>query len=366
MHIRKLALVVYTFLAVALYAQVFPGKAQIDYELKGSVPPVSEWYECINSLRGKPFSRTEADKCLQSILSRPHLTSGRVIATPEHNYTQVSFILESPPLALAKVDFGLSPAFDLDFADFISKDEDVLRTGDIYDFFREAHTAIKLDQFLKAKGVVAIISKDVDLDYHHKTASLLYKISEGPRAIEEEPLLPNGKKCEAYVKDFNQVDIDDYTPLPLIDNILAIRRAPCYSSEAIKKATQELDNTDLFSSIQIRTADSGEWRNVSISARTKPTIVKHISYKWYGALSNKHTVQLPLVPLAENQVYKRSYALGTRDIILDFFNQSGLNVRVYEEDMLQADHQLTVVFHILGAKADTLRIDGELVQQGGR
>jgi hypothetical protein len=363
MKIRKLILAVFTFLPIALYSQALPGRVQIDYNLKGSVPPVSEWYDCINSLRGKPFDRTEADKCLQSILSRPHLTSGRVIAKPEHNYTQVSFILESPPLALAKVDFGLSRGFDLDFAEFINRDEDVLHTGDIYDSFREAHTAIKLDQFLKAKGVVTIVSKDVVLDYDHKTASLLYKISEGPSTIEEEPLLPNGKKCELYVKDFSEIDIDDYTPLPLVNSILAIRRTPCFSSEAVRRANQELENTGLFSLIRIKTTASGEWRNVSLSAQTKPTIVKHIVYKWYGAISDAQTAELPPLPLAESQVYRRSHALGTRDVILGFFSKSGLNAKVYEEDTLEPDHELTVVFHVLGAKADILSIDGRVVQQ---
>jgi hypothetical protein len=167
-----------------------------------------------------------------------------------------------------------------------------------------------------------------------------------------------------YVRNFNEVDIDDYTPLPLIDSILGIRRTPCFSSDAIKKAKQELNSTNLFSSIEVKTSDSGEWRDVSVSARTKPTVVKQILYKWYGALSDAHTAELPPLPLAANQVYRRPSALGTRDLLSDFFRKSGLSVKVYEEDSLEPDHQLSVVFHVLGAKADSLSIDGESVQQG--
>ena len=362
MQIRKLVLLVFTFLPATLYPQEFPGKAQIDYELKGSVPPVPEWYECIKNLRGKPFDRKDADKCLQSILSHPHLTGGKVIAKPEHKYTQVSFILESPALTLSKVDFGLSRSFELSFAEFISNDEDVLRTGDIYDSFREAHTAIRLDQFLRSEGAVALVSRDLALDYDRKTASLVYRVSVGPNAIEEEPLLPNGRRCEVYVGDFNEIDMDDYTPLPLVNTILGIRRTVCFSSEAINRAEQELNKTDLFSSIQITTVNSGEWRNVTVSARTKPTKVGHILFKWYGTLSETHTTELPSIPLAENQAYRRSAALGSQDILVDFFRKPGLNAKVYEEVMLQPDHQLTVVFHILGAKMDTLSIDGKEIR----
>ncbi len=362
MQIRKLVLLVFTFLPATLYPQEFPGKVQIDHEQKGSLPPVPEWYACMRNLDGKPFDRKDADKCLQSILSHPYLTGGKVVVEPGRGYTLVSFILESPSLTLLKVEFQLSRGFELAFAEFISNDEDVLRAGDIYDSSREAHTAGRLDQFLRSEGAVALVSRDLALDYDRKTASLVSRVSVGPSTIEEEPLLPNGRKCEAYVGDFNEIDMDDYTPLPLVNTILGIRRTVCFSSEAIKKAEQELNKTDLFSSMQVTTAKSGEWRNVTVSARTKPTKVGHILYKWYGTLSETHTTELPSIPLAENQAYRRSAALGSRDILVDFFRKPGLNVKVYEEVMLQPDHQLTVVFHILGAKMDTLSIDGKEIR----
>jgi len=109
------------------YSQTYPGVTQINYDFRGSVPPVSEWYSCINDLRRKPFDQKQADKCLQSILSRPHLTKGRVIAQPEKTYTQVSFVLESPSLTLSKVDFGLPTELEMDFERFTANDVEVLR-----------------------------------------------------------------------------------------------------------------------------------------------------------------------------------------------------------------------------------------------
>jgi outer membrane protein assembly factor BamA len=282
----------------------------------------------------------------------------------DRGYTDVAFVLDSPALILSKVDFGLSRARQLEFEDLMKQDEYALHTGDIFNTVKETQTTIKLEQFLKSKGTQALVSKDIALDYDHKTASVVYKVWQGPTIVPEETLLPGPRRCDVYVRSFNEIDIDDYTPLPFIDSILGIRRTPCSSSDAIKKAKQELDSTNLFSSIEVKTSDSGEWRDISVSARTKPTMVKQILYKWYGALADAHTAELPPLPLAENQVYRRSSALGTRDLLSDFFRKSGLNVKVYEEDSLGPDHQLSVVFHVLAAKTDSLSIDGEPVQKG--
>ena len=363
MSIRKLVLLAHIALPTVLFAQDLSG-TQTSIETKGSIPPVAEWYSCVREMRGKPFDRQEVDGCLRSVLSHPHLTAGKVVVKQHPGYTDVAFVLDSPALILSKVDFGLSRARQLEFEDLVKQDEYALHTGDIFNTAKETQTTIKLEQFLKSKGAQALVSKDIALDYDHKTASVLYKVWEGPTIVPEEPLLPGPRRCDVYVRNFNEIDIDDYTPLPFIDSILGIRRTPCFSSDAIKKAKQELDSTNLFSSIEVKTSDSGEWRDISVSARTKPTMVKQILYKWYGVLAEAHTAELPPLPLAENQVYKRSFALGTRDLLSDFFRKSGLNVKVYEEDSLGPDHQLSVVFHVLGAKTDSLSIDGKPVQQG--
>ena len=81
-------------------------------------------------------------------------------------------------------------------------------------------------------------------------------------------------------------------------------------------------------------------------------MVKHVQGKWYGALSNSNAEDFKPLLLVENQSYTRSAALGTRDLLFDIFKKSGLNVKVYEEDSLEPDHQLSVVFYVLGANTD--------------
>jgi outer membrane protein assembly factor BamA len=361
MSIGKLLLLVHIALPAVLLAQDLSG-TQTSIERTGSIPPVAEWYSCIRDMRGRPFDRQEVDRCLHSVLTHPHLTSGKVVVKQQHGYTEVTFVLESPALILSKVDFGLPLARQLEFEDLLKQDEYALHTGDVFDTVKETQTTLKLEQFLKSRGAQALVSTDIALDYDHKTASVVYKIWEGPTIVPEEPLFPGPKQCDAYVRNFSEIDIDDYTPLSLVDSTIGIRPTPCFSSDAIKNAKQQLDNTGLFSSIEIKTSESGEWRDVSVSARTKPAIVKHVVYKWYGALSDAHMMELLALPLSENRVYRRSAAVGARDVLSAFLRKSGLIVQVYEEDSLEPDHQLSVVFHIVAAKADTLSINGEAVQ----
>ena len=342
------------------FAHKLPCKAQIDIELKGSAPPVMEWYSCAKDLDGKPFNRQETDRCLQSILSHSQFAAGKVVVEPGHRHTQVSFILESPPLKLTKLDFGLSTGRTLDFEGFIRHDGNVLRLGQPYDPSKEIQTLISLEEFLKSNGVAAIISRDVALDYDKKTATVVFKVWAGPDFEAREPL--PGTKCDAYVANINEIDMDDNTPAPLVDAILGTSLAACFSSDAIRKAEQELNGTELFLSVRIDIQRASQFRNITLHVRAKPTVIGQISYKPYGVLSEVQTTEVPAIPLAENQAYSASAAGVSRAKLLDSFKKQGLNVKVLEEDRLEPNRRLSVVFHIIGAKLDTLLIDGKEFQ----
>src|SRR5438309_2049083 len=158
--------------------------------MKGSIPPIPAWYSCIREMRGQPFDQQKVDGCLHSVLSRPHLTAGRVIVKHHRRFAEVTFFLESPALVLSKVDFGLSVDRQMEFENLLRLDEFALHSGDTFDTRKETQTAIKLRQFLKSKGVLALVSNELLLDYVHKTASLIYKVWEGPDIAPEYLLLP--------------------------------------------------------------------------------------------------------------------------------------------------------------------------------
>ena len=89
----------------------------------------------------------------------------------------------------------------------MKKEEYALHTGDAFDTLKETQTTTKLVQFLKSKGVNALVSKGIVLDYERKAASVTYKVGEGPTIAPEEPLLPGAKRCDLYVRNFIKTDI---------------------------------------------------------------------------------------------------------------------------------------------------------------
>lgn len=346
----------------SIHAQQYPGKVQPSIELKGSVPPIAEWYSCVASIGGRSFSQADADQCLRSILSHPHLTSGRVLVSAEGAYTEVTFLLESPSLRLTQLDFvGLSEDSLPEFQRFISQNDEVLKKGAEYDPREQMHTQTKLEEFLRSKGIKALISKDVTLDYQQKAAAVVFRVWQGPNVTPEEPLLPGKTDCQTYVGSVNNTDIDNYTPLPLVESIVAPWRSACFSQSLIRNAEDELKETGLFTSASLDVEASDEWRNITLHVRTRQTPVAEVLSRWYGTLSGEHTEQLPVIPLKAGETYTRAAAVGSREILIGQFKKPGSRVVVTEENMLNPNHTLTVVFDILGAKPDVLSMDGQVL-----
>jgi hypothetical protein len=357
---RYLSAVVVALVASAspLLAQDPPNTVAVEIATRGSVPPIAGWYACANSLRGKTFDREASDRCLRSILERGPVTGGDLTVEVTPEVTKVLFSLRSPELILKEVDFGLPDDLAPAFLEFSLTDPDVLRTGTIYNPRKEDETSIALDLFLKSKGMFAVLSRKLELDYAGRTGSLHYTVSGAHLGMEEAPLPPFGRKCEVYVKNVNAIDIDDMAPLPLVEDILGIRKSRCFS-EATRNAETQILNTALFSSAAVRISGTGEWRDVSLSLRTNPTMVRRISYKWYGELLDAHTQATPTVALLENQTYRRSLAQKSLEVLKNTYGAGGLKVKVIEEDRLEMDRSLTVVFHVAAGKRDTLFIDGK-------
>ncbi len=279
----------------------------VQYDIKGSAPPVKESYACTRSLRGKFYNRKEADACLQTILSHPQFAAGKVVAEHHRKYTEATFILESPKLTLSSVDLGLpeylqSPGIFKEFVSEMKLEFLGHFLFNVYDFYSEGDTRTELEQFLASTGQAAIVSTNLTLDYEHKTADLRYTIWNGPAVPAEIPLRPGPSRCKVYVGNVNEINLDGNTPLPLLQKTLGLRGTPCFLGDEIKQAEQELRATGIFSSLQIDISGSEEWRDVTVTARTVPTNVKHVSCKFYGALADAETC--PLLPLTENKPYR--------------------------------------------------------------
>ena len=334
----------------------------------GSTPPVREYYSCAYDLSGKPFDRRAAEACLKSILSHPHFTGGNVVVEPHVGYTTVKFEVESPALTLTKVDFGLASDRELEFEHQLSDDDFAPHVGETYDESNAYEAKEKLDEFLKSKGILALVSYETSLDYDHRTASVNYNVWEGPPIPPREPVYPR-PNCHVLVGNINEFNIDDYTPILYVNDILNLQMTSCFSNEKIDRAVRELKGTGIFSTLEVKISphegDSSpdeQWRDVTLTARGKPTKVGRILYKRYGLLSEAPEPAWPQIRLAVGKAYSRYDAQESEKTLENFLTKPGVEVGVFQEDRLGPDKQLTVIFHLIGGATDTVWIDGKKIR----
>jgi hypothetical protein len=245
--------------------------------------------------------------------------------------------------------------------DFLGKYSGALKIGDAYDYDKDSHTLMLYKLFLRSKGIRGIVSRDLDLDYNHGKAELRYRLLQGPPTFPQELLAPYGKSCSVMVRNFSEIDIDDSTPLPLIEKNLRVGEKACFSIDDLTRREQALRSTGLFTSLSLSVTEDGGWRDLALAARSKVIIVKQIHYKFYGLLPQSLTEHLPAVPFWTSKPYSRSDALTTRDTLLKTFSNESTRVQVYEEDEINDHVELTVTFNILGALSDKVTINGRLV-----
>jgi hypothetical protein len=365
MSSRQLKLLALFCTATALLGQG-PAGINAHIERPDLVPPVWEWYSCVNDLAGKPFDRRAAEACLKSILSHPHLSGGKLVVEPHRGYTTIVFRLASPSLTLAKVNFGLPPELEVEFERQWSVVDILPRVGETYDNVKASGTVTRLDDFLKSKGILALVTYETVLDYNQKTATVSYTIWEGPPIGPREPMYPEGINCSDHVGNVNEINIDDYTPLTYVDDILALTPIACFSREKLDHAVGKLRDTGIFSMLEVETSlqkdppsPNEQWWDVTVTARANPTKVGRILYKRYGILSKIALPQWPQIPLAEGQPYARSDARDSESALTKFLTKPGMKVLVYQEVEPGPDHQLSVTFHLIGGTVDTVWMDGK-------
>lgn len=364
---RKLIFLTLFWMPTALFGQ---GRMETHayIEKPGSVPPVQEWYSCIHDLDNKPFDRPAAEACLTWILSHPHLTAGKLIVKPRREHTTVLFRLESPSLTVAKVNNGLPPDLEAEFEHRSSVDRLAPHVGKTYNNLGALMAIRDLDDFLKSKGILALATCERVLDYDQKIATVKCKVWKGPSIATEGPVVDGIRNCEELIAGVNETDSNDYTPLPYVNAILGIGLPPCFSVEKIEQGVRELKGVGIFSVLEAKISPSERetppdehWREVTLTARTNPTKVGRILYKRYGVLSEASEPDWPRIPLTVGQAYTWSGAQKSENVLADFLTKPEIKVKVFQEDKLEPDLQLTVIFHLIGGTADALWMDGKRI-----
>lgn len=335
----------------------------VDIRTVGSVPPVTRWYACAAALEDKPFNQPEVDKCLKSILANaPFLSGGAEREEGAEGSTIVVFNLTAPALPIRNLDWGAPSELRESLEAFLRTDPDTLQLADTYDYQRDSHTLTLYNLFLRAHGLRGIVSRDLTLDYQQRKANLRYKLWQGPQTFPEQPMPPYGKACDVMVRNLSETDVDDSTPLPLIESVLHFREKACFSSAQLEQAEDELRATGLFSSLSVSITGTGQWRDLVLKARAKSTVVGEVQYKFYGLLTRQSADGMSRVPLSASKAYSRSDALASQSILRKALMRENLKIQIYEQDETDRRGELVVIFHVLGAPGDSVKIDGVQVQ----
>ncbi len=336
----------------------------VDVETHGSVPPVMQWYHCVGELDGKQsYDAARGEKCLKEILGHGYFKSGKIKFEPSSVVSKlVIFVLDSPSLKLTKIDYGIRKELESEFRDYTDSNNLFPRIGGIYDYRDEGGNESRIGNFFRSKGIMVGVSKRIDLDYRTRTASLTYKIWEGP----DGPVQPLLTDCKdgPRITYFSLLDVDDLTPLNLILKSTHTRDGECFSELAIRFDEQYLRNLNIFSELNYAVRNgNGSGRGVSIHARTNGLMVSDVSIDGFGLTSTGSIPQnqnsFPKLPLQAPQRYRYSDAERSRGLLQEYFQKNSDHAQVFEDDELGLNQSLKVTYHILTWPPDELYIDGQ-------
>lgn len=359
-YFLRVSLIVASVLSVShINPTVFAeyGSVIVDVKVSGSVPPIPE-FACVADLRDNPYDATRADRCLRTILASGCFDSGRIEVKKVGKDHLVRFVLRAPTLRLVEVDYGLPPSQAEAIGRLMERNNALLRPGQAYDLSRDNATRSALEFLVKSHGKRLGISRKVFSNYRTKETRLLYQIWEGPEGPEEPLPPPYEGKCNVYVGPVILTDLNDSTPVTLVESLLRVRSFGCFSIPLLEESKQALLRTGLFEQVEYSVDKEKVHRGVSLHLRTKPTLVEAVSVVGFGTLSNDLAVRSEGLPLQAGEPYLRSKALLTQDYLTKRFSTAGRKIEVFEDAKLLPDARLQITFSVLVFPEDEIIISG--------
>lgn len=310
----------------------------------------------------KHYDPQEGEKCLKDILSHEHFKSGRIkVSSTRYGGPLVTIVLESPSLKLTHIDYGIRKELKSEFQDYLASTNFIPRIGDVYDIRSELSTNVHIENFFAAKGFKVAVSKGVDLDYESGTASITYRVWEGPEGASVP--LPHPTDCDVAIGSISLLDVDDFTPEDVIWESTRSQLFSCYSERAIQQDEDNLKNTKIFTDVHYSVDGTGDRRSVSLHAHAKPLVVSSVSIDGFGLIPTleleKQFGKPPDLPVQQNRIYSQSEGRGSAQLLKTHYNSKTVKARVYESDEILPDLTLKVVFHVLTYPPNELYIDGQ-------
>jgi len=263
---------------------------------------------------------------------------------------------------MTHIDYGIRKEFKSEFQDYLASTNLISRDGDVYDRTREGLAPGQIEDWFATKGLRIAVSQKVNLDYRNRTASLVYHVWEGPEGMSSSRI--PGPDCDTVISFFSKLDVDDFTPIHLIEQSTRTPNDPCYSEETIRQDEEILKNMRIFTEVNFAVGGTGKRVTVSLHARTKPLQVSEVSFEGFGLMSTqdikKQQDKLPELPTKVNQTYEQSDAFKSASLLAGHFNAAKrFKTRVFENDEILPDSMLKVTFQILIYPIDEIYINGQ-------
>lgn len=351
-------------LGASLFAARQPEQIAVaSVEAKGSIPEVAGLFDCIYEQDGKPYRERNARSCLQSVLSTQYFENGRIkLATLGGNKVNVKYVLRAKLLRIDSVSWEAPENDRNNIQAWLARKSRPFGVGNYYDRGREVETTAAIEQYYRSLGVVARVTTLAQFDYKARKADLTFRVTIGPHLPQDPLVPPYAPECVETVGGLDWSDVDDRTPIPLVEAMIILRSSgACFSFEKLRRDEETLRNSQLFQRVDLSRIASGENRQTSLHLRAKPIPVRNVSLKHYG-LSHEGDCDInPEMALRKGEPYSRAQATRIKEYLKIACHRPGAKIDVYEEDMLPEELELSVFFHVVAYPEDELFIDGKKV-----
>jgi hypothetical protein len=309
----------------------------------GSVPPIGQWFSCVQELEHRPYDKQKAQVCLDSILSHPEIEKGEFVFDQQKEL--LTFYIKAPMLILSDMDLDVA-------ANELAKlygllPDDALNIGEPYERSRESRIWSALNLLFRSEGRRAGISRTLRLDYAKKTAQVTYKIWEGPPDQPELLPPPYSPPCSITNLNFNYMDMDDRTPIDFVRRQIKIKPMGCFSEADLRDDRTALSRMTFLKESDISVSGSGRSKSFVFHFRSNPILISRVTVHGYGLLSSLSGHDIPSLTVHTGDFYMRSLVGEQERSLRRFFSRDGRQAESFTDVQVGSDGKATLDFGIL-------------------
>ena len=331
-------------------------------EMQGSVPPVNPWFDCVAELKDKPYDKTKAQQCLDSILAHPEIGKGSFSLDRESGL--LTFRFDAPTLIVTDLDLEV-PAGELArFHELFNANEAVngeaLHIGKPYTRQRETQVWFGMDLFLRSEGRRTGVSRTLRFDYSKKTVQVAYRLWDAPRQ-EPQPLGPPfGPRCPVLNANFPCFDVgDDLTPLQYIRQQMKTKWMGCFSENDVREDEELFKKMSFLKESKISVSGSGGSRSICLHFRSNPIPIAKVTVHGYGLLDGLTDADIPPLALHAGDIYSSSRTNQQAESLKHAFEKPDQQLKVFVDFGITPNGEATLDFSLLAYPDDVVHIDGK-------